>query len=84
MSRRGRDLGERAWLPRLEVSTGIAHLAAPVKWALSGQPDMTIIGYQTRCRGSYLVHDEYVIDTIPSDAPLAVRVTCIECLAAET
>ena len=77
--------GAVEWQPRLHEETGVVHSAAAVRWSTgeySGVPT-TIIGYQTRCRGSYMIHDEYIIDTIPADSPEAEQVTCLVCLAAE-
>lgn len=73
------------WLPRLEESTGIVHSAAAVRWSLGGYPGVSdaVMGYQTRCyQTRYQTLDEYVVNTIPSDSPLAERVTCIECIGA--
>lgn len=73
--------GDDAWRPRLCETTGVAHLAAAVRWGNSGEAGMRLFGYQTKCRGSFLVHDQYVIETISKTSPIVDRVTCIECIA---
>lgn len=74
-----------AWTPRLCETTGVAHSAAAVRYDRSDFPASggAIIGFQTRCRGSYLVQDQYVLEMIPASSPIALQVTCIECLAVE-